>query len=43
MTGRILDLTYSLADELYKAPPPTWVASALVEWRLRTEGKAYDP
>ncbi len=33
MTGRIVDLTYSDAAELYKAPPPTWVAAALVEWK----------
>jgi hypothetical protein len=30
--GRIVDLTYSEADELYKAPKPTWVASALIKW-----------
>jgi len=34
MTGAIVDLTYSVADELYKAPPPTWVAGALIEWKL---------
>jgi hypothetical protein len=34
MKGEILDLTYSVADELYKAPPPTWVAGALIEWKL---------
>jgi hypothetical protein len=34
MHGKILDLTYSVADELYKAPPPTWVAGALIEWQL---------
>jgi hypothetical protein len=34
MTGQIIDLTYTLADELYKAPPPTWVAAALIEWNL---------
>jgi hypothetical protein len=34
MKGEILDLTYSVADELYKAPEPTWVAGALIEWRL---------
>ncbi len=33
MTGRILDLGYSDATELYKQPPPTWVATALIEWR----------
>jgi hypothetical protein len=34
MKGKILDLTYSEADELYKAPKPTWVAGALVAWEL---------
>lgn len=34
MTGRILDLTYTDAGALYDAPPPTWVAGALVEWSL---------
>jgi hypothetical protein len=34
MTGEIIDLTYSEADDLYKAPKPTWVAGALVEWTL---------
>jgi hypothetical protein len=34
MTGRVVDITYSVADELYKAPPPTWVAAPLVEWTL---------
>ncbi len=33
MHGRILDLTYSDATELYDQPPPTWVAAALIEWR----------
>ena len=32
MRGTILDLTYSEADELYKAPKPTWVAAALMAW-----------
>jgi hypothetical protein len=32
MTGRILDLTYSDAAELYHSPPPTWVAAALMVW-----------
>jgi len=32
LRGRILDLTYTDATELYKAPPPTWVAGALIEW-----------
>lgn len=33
MQGRILDLTYSDATALYNAPPPTWVAGALIEWQ----------
>jgi hypothetical protein len=33
MKGRILDLTYSDASDLYEQPPPTWVAAALVEWQ----------
>jgi len=34
MIGEILDLTYTEAGDLYNAPPPTWVAGALIEWRL---------
>ena len=34
MKGKIVDLTYSDAGELYKTPPPTWVATALMEWKL---------
>ncbi len=34
MEGRILDLTYSDASELYRQPKPTWVAATLMEWRL---------
>jgi hypothetical protein len=33
LRGRILDLTYSDAAALYGAPPPTWVAAALIEWQ----------
>ncbi len=33
MTGTIRDLTYSEADKLYRAPRPTWVATALIEWQ----------
>jgi hypothetical protein len=33
MSGRILDLTYSDAGDLYESPLPTWVAAALVEWQ----------
>jgi hypothetical protein len=32
MQGRIVDLTYSDASELYRQPPPTWVATALLAW-----------
>lgn len=32
MEGQILDLAYTDATELYNAPPPTWVAAALIEW-----------
>ncbi|MBL8160500.1 MAG: hypothetical protein JNJ61_00830 [Anaerolineae bacterium] len=32
MRGRVLDITYTDASELYKQPPPTWVAAALIEW-----------
>jgi hypothetical protein len=34
MKGKILDLTYTDAADLYKSPPPTWVAAALIEWQL---------
>ena len=34
MTGKILDLGYSEAADLYHSPPPTWVASALMAWDL---------
>jgi hypothetical protein len=32
MRGQIIDLTYSDATELYRQPPPTWVATALLSW-----------
>jgi hypothetical protein len=32
MHGRIVDLTYSDASDLYHQPRPTWVAAALMEW-----------
>lgn len=36
MTGRILDLVYTDASTLYNAPPPTWVAGALlIAWRMK--------
>lgn len=34
MTGKILDMTYSDASELYKQPEPSWVAAPLIEWTL---------
>jgi len=34
MTGRVVDMAYTDATGLYRAPPPTWVAAPLVEWRL---------
>jgi hypothetical protein len=37
MTGRILDLTYGDASDLYKQPKPTWVAAPLIEWTLVKE------
>jgi hypothetical protein len=33
LDGRIVDLKYSDATALYRQPPPTWVAAALVEWQ----------
>ena len=33
LEGRILDLTYTDATDLYASPPPTWVAAALIEWQ----------
>lgn len=33
MDGQILDLTSSDAAAVYEAPPPTWVAAALIEWQ----------
>ena len=38
MTGRVLDITYSDASNLYNAPEPTWVAAALFEWKLAASG-----
>jgi hypothetical protein len=32
MRGRILDLTYTDAADVYQAPRPTWVAAALMQW-----------
>jgi hypothetical protein len=33
MDGQILDLAYTDSTDLYQAPPPTWVAAALIEWQ----------
>ncbi|KAA3662534.1 MAG: hypothetical protein DWQ04_13215 [Chloroflexi bacterium] len=33
LKGRIVDLAYSDATELYKQPSPTWVATALFDWQ----------
>ena len=33
LEGHILDLTYTDTTDMYNAPPPTWVAGALVEQR----------
>lgn len=38
MRGRVLDLTYSDASELYHQPAPTWVAAALMTWDLEEVG-----
>jgi hypothetical protein len=34
MHGRIVDMAYSDAADLYHQPKPTWVAAALMEWQL---------
>ncbi len=34
MTGRIVDMTFSDASDLYNQPKPSWVAAPLVEWEL---------
>jgi hypothetical protein len=34
MQGKMLDLSYTDATDLYASPPPTWVAAALFEWQL---------
>lgn len=35
MTGEVVDMSYSVAEDLYNAPPPTWVAGPLVAWTLK--------
>jgi hypothetical protein len=34
MTGQVLDITYTDSSDLYQQPKPTWVAGALIEWKL---------
>ena len=34
MTGEVLDITYTDSSSLYDQPKPTWVAGALIEWKL---------
>ncbi|MEM7110810.1 MAG: hypothetical protein AAF614_00145 [Chloroflexota bacterium] len=34
MTGEILDIAITDSADVYNAEPPTWVAGALIEWRL---------
>jgi hypothetical protein len=38
MKGKIRNLSVSHASDLYKSPPPTWVAGALIEWKLTAGG-----
>lgn len=37
MQGRVLDITCSDSSALYRQPPPTWVAAALMAWTPCTE------
>lgn len=34
MRGELLDLSYTDSSALYDQPKPTWVAGALIDWRL---------
>jgi hypothetical protein len=34
MSGKVLDMSYTDSSELYEKPKPTWVAGALIEWKL---------
>ncbi|MDE2776935.1 MAG: hypothetical protein OXI77_13470 [Chloroflexota bacterium] len=34
MTGEVLDISITDASALYDQPKPTWVAGALIEWKL---------
>ena len=35
MSGAVLDISYTDSSELYDQPKPTWVAGALIEWKLK--------
>lgn len=37
MHGEVIDITYTEAGSLYDSPPPTWVAAAIMEWKLDKE------
>ena len=34
MKGEVLDISFTDSSELYDQPKPTWVAGALIEWKL---------
>lgn len=34
MKGEVLDISYTDSADLYDQPKPTWVAGALIEWKL---------
>ena len=34
MQGEVLDISYTDSSELYDQPKPTWVAGALIKWKL---------
>ncbi len=36
MTGAVLDISFTDSSELYDQPTPTWVAGALIEWKLNS-------
>jgi len=36
MTGAVLDISFTDSSELYDQPKPTWVAGALIEWKLNS-------
>jgi hypothetical protein len=43
LQGRILDLTYTDASDLYGQPKPTWVAAALMDWQTGQAGRDGSP